>query len=79
MESKEGIPGIFTQSYREGHRYHTECSTPNGIGNLIHQYAEADGQGLSVAMAHLVMSSYITTGGRLPADWHGPTPTTLQY
>lgn len=76
--TKEGWPGLFTQAWRHGNRYGTECSIPNRWGNLIHHYRTADGEELNLTMAHLVMGSYIRRGWRLP-EWAGPELITMQY
>lgn len=76
--SKPSQPGVFTQALRTGSRFATECSIPNEMGNLLHQYHDGDGN-LPLELAHLVMGAYIMRGGRLPLDWQGKPPATMQY
>ncbi len=35
---KENSPDVFTQAFRTGNSFQTECSVPNAWGNLIHRY-----------------------------------------
>lgn len=76
--SKPSQPRVFTQALRMGSRFVTECSIPNGAGNLLHQYHDGDGH-LPLELAHLVMGAYIMRGGRLPVDWQGKPPATKQF
>lgn len=75
---KLGLDGIYTQAWREGRVYQTECSVPNEIGNLIYQFHTVEGGDLPLALAYLVMGSYVRLGGRLP-EWEGPEPKKLQF
>lgn len=76
--SKPSAPGVFAQAWNDGGRFLTECSVPNGVGNLIHQYTDG-GRHLPLALAHLVMAGFVLRGGRLPDDWQGATPSTMQF
>lgn len=76
---KVSVPGVFTQVWREGRPFVTECSIPNEWGNLLHQYHTVTGGPLPLSLAHLVMEAYIRTGGHLPQEWQGPEPVTRQF
>lgn len=63
---KENSPGLFTQAWRAGNSFQTECSVPEPGGNVIRRYRFAGGDDLALVLAQQVMAAYVQSQGNLP-------------
>lgn len=63
---KENFPGLFTQAWRTGNSFQTECSVPEPGGNVIRRYCFTGGDNLPLVLAQQVMAAYVQSEGSLP-------------
>lgn len=72
-------PGMFTQCYRDGDRFRTECNLREVESATRRVYTIADKDGyLSMANCRAIMATYIEKRGELPA-LEGYVPEIVNY